>query len=238
MTATASIASKGISKAEIERLAEGFETSSVEDILHWAVRQFAPHLTMTSSFGAEGIVLIDKLARIAPEIPIIYLDTGFHFPETEELKEQMRARYGLKLIEQRAELSVENQTAIYGDRLFERDPDLCCKMRKVEPLRDALAGYDAWIAALRRDQSPTRASIAKVEWNAKHGMVKINPIADWTKSDVWNYILKQKLPYNRLHDEGYTSIGCRPCTQPTKIGSHERSGRWAGQRKLECGIHL
>jgi phosphoadenosine phosphosulfate reductase len=226
------------SKTEIEQLAKELENSSAEEVLDWAVTRFAPHLAMTSSFGAEGIVLIEKLSRIAPETPIIYLDTGFHFAETEELKEEMRARFGLQIIEQRAELTIEKQNAIYGDRLYERDPDLCCKMRKIEPLRDALSGYQAWIAALRRDQSPTRAGIAKIEWNAKHAMVKFNPLADWTRRDIWNYILKHKLPYNKLHDEGYTSIGCKPCTQPTTIGSHERSGRWSGHRKLECGIHL
>ena len=227
-----------LSEFEIKQLSQRFETAGIEEVLEWAVGRFAPNLAMTSSFGAEGIVLIEKLARIAPDTPIIYLDTGYHFAETEKLKEQMRERYDLKIIEQRAELTVEQQDAVYGDRLYERDPDLCCKMRKVEPLHDALNGYHAWIAALRRDQSPTRASIKKVEWNAKRGMVKINPLADWTRRDVWNYILKHQLPYNKLHDEGYTSIGCKPCTQPTTIGSHERSGRWNGQRKLECGIHL
>ena len=234
MTTSALIASE----VEIERLAQKFEKSSVEEILEWAADRFDSHLMMTSSFGAEGIVLIDKLARIAPDTPIVYLDTGFHFAETEDLKERMRTRYGLKIIEQRAELTIERQDAIFGDRLYERDPDLCCKMRKVEPLREALLGYHAWISALRRDQSPTRASIKKVEWNAKHGLVKINPLTDWTRRDVWDYILKHRLPYNRLHDEGYSSIGCKPCTQPTTIGSHERSGRWSGHRKLECGIHL
>src|SRR5262245_15780537 len=165
-----------VSEIEIERFARKFEKSSVEEVLEWAVGRFAPNLAMTSSFGAEGIVLIEKLARIAPDTPIIYLDTGYHFAETEKLKEQMRERYDLKIIEQRAELTVEQQDAVYGDRLYERDPDLCCKMRKVEPLHDALNGYHAWIAALRRDQSPTRSSIKKVEWNAKRGMVKINPL--------------------------------------------------------------
>lgn len=224
--------------AEANELAQRFEQKSAEDVMTWAVERFAPRLTMTSSFGAEGIVALEKLSHIAPETPIIYLDTGYHFQETEDLKEQMRERFGLNIIEQRAELTVEGQNNAFGENLFERNPDLCCKMRKVEPLREALSGYHAWIAALRRDQSPTRASIGKIEWNPKNAMFKINPLADWTRRDIWDYILKHKLPYNRLHDEGYTSIGCKPCTQPTRTGSHERSGRWNGHQKLECGIHL
>jgi len=227
-----------IQTSEIEHLARRFETMKPEAILEWAVERYAPKLAMTSSFGAEGIVLIDKLARIAPRTPILYLDTGFHFATTEELKEQVRERYGLNVIELRASLSVEEQNAVHGEKLYERDSDACCRIRKVEPLRRALAGYDAWIAALRRDGSPTRAGIAKIEWSARHNAVKLNPIADWTRRDVWDYIMRNRLPYNRLHDEGYTSIGCQPCTRPVAAGAHERSGRWNGHKKLECGIHL
>jgi phosphoadenosine phosphosulfate reductase len=150
----------------------------------------------------------------------------------------LQARYGINLIEQRADLSVAEQDRIHGERLYERDSDLCCRIRKVEPLRQALAGYDAWIAALRRDQSSTRAQIRKVEWNARHGLVKINPIAAWTRADAWNYILRHNIPYNPLHDDGYASIGCAPCTRRVAPGAHERSGRWEGQNKVECGIHL
>jgi phosphoadenosine phosphosulfate reductase len=223
---------------EIERLARHFEGQPVEALLEWAVERFGPKLAMTSSFGAEGIVLIDKLARIAPRMPILYLDTGYHYAATTLVKEQIRDRYGLNVVELRAELSVEEQDARHGANLYDRDPDACCRMRKVEPLQRALAGYDAWIAALRRDGSPSRAGIAKVEWSARHNAMKLNPIADWTRRDVWDYIVQNNLPYNRLHDEGYTSIGCWPCTRPTIAGEHERGGRWAGRNKQECGIHL
>src|SRR5436853_1907521 len=131
---------------------------------------------MTSSFGVEGVVLIDKLARIAPEVPIIYLDTGFQFPETDDLKERLRARYDLNIIEHRAALSVAEQAVVYGDRLYARDPDLCCRLRKVEPLRQALKGFDGWMSALRRDQSPTRANLVLIEWSARQELVKINPL--------------------------------------------------------------
>lgn len=230
---------KSINRAEeVEAHSQSFETRSAEEILAWAAQHYAPRIVMTSSFGPEGIVLIDKIAKIAPETPILYLDTGYHFAETEELKEKVRNRYGVNIVEARASLSVEQQDATYGERLYERDSKLCCKLRKVEPLAEGLRGYDAWIVALRRDQSPTRAGIGKIEWNAKHELVKLNPIADWTRKDVWDYIVKNDLPYNPLHDEGYSSIGCQPCTQPVTIGSHERSGRWQGQGRLECGIHL
>lgn len=227
-----------LSEVEILELAGRFEGRPAEEVLEWAAGHFAPRLAMTSSFGAEGVVLIDLLARVAPRTPVIYLDTGFHFRETEELKEQLRERYDLNLVEQRAALSVAEQDALYGERLYARDPDACCRLRKVEPLREALAGYDAWIAALRRDQSPTRAGIGVVEWSPRHGLLKLNPLAAWTRGQVWDYITRHHLPYNPLYDEGYASIGCAPCTRRVAAGSHERSGRWEGQGKLECGIHL
>jgi phosphoadenosine phosphosulfate reductase len=227
-----------LSEIEIEQLAQRFESSSVEDILEWAVERFAPRLVMTSNFGAEGVVVIDKLARIAPQTPVIYLDTGFQFDETDRLKERIRERFRINIVERRAELSVVEQNRFYGERLYERDPDLCCRIRKVEPLKKALAGYDGWIAALRRDQSPTRANIRVVEWNARQGLVKIHPLAAWTRRDVWDYIIRHKLPYHPFYDDGYASIGCEPCTRRVAAGAHERSGRWEGKGKLECGIHL
>src|SRR2546428_5070079 len=151
------------SEFEIKQLSRRFETAGIEEILEWAVERFSPRLAMTSNFGVEGVVVIDHLARVAPRTPIIYLETGFQFAETDQLKERLRARYGLNIIERRAALSVDEQNRIYGERLYERDPDLCCRIRKVEPLAEALKGYDAWIAALRRDQSPTRAHIGVVQ---------------------------------------------------------------------------
>jgi phosphoadenosine phosphosulfate reductase len=223
---------------EIKQLAHRFEPASVEELLEWAVNRFGSKLVMTSSFGPEGIVLMDKLMQVASQTPVIFLDTGFHFAETYQLRDRLRARYSINLVEQQAALTVEQQDALYGERLYEREPDRCCQLRKVEPLRAALEGYGAWLAALRRDQSPTRARISKVEWNAKHNLVKLNPLANWTRAQVWEYLVRYKLPYNPLLDDGYTSIGCAPCTRRTMVGAHERSGRWAGQGKLECGIHL
>jgi phosphoadenosine phosphosulfate reductase len=222
---------------ECTALAREFESQPAEALLAWAVEQFAPRLAMTSSFGPEGIVLIDLLSRITSGTPVIYLDTGYHFTATTAVKDAVKKRYDLHLIEQRTALTLEQQAALYGPDLFSTQADLCCQIRKVEPLREALHPYDGWLVALRRDQSATRANIQKIEWNAKHQLVKINPLADWTRNQVWSYILKHQLPYNLLHDEGYTSIGCEPCTQPTRAGQHEREGRWAGSGKKECGLH-
>jgi phosphoadenosine phosphosulfate reductase len=226
-----------LTEFEVKQLARHFEAREVDELLEWAAARFAPRLVMTSSFGAEGVVLIDKLSMIAPRTPVIYLDTGFQFKETDELKAQLRERYDLNIIEARAKLSVAEQSIVYGERLFAREPDQCCRLRKVEPLREALRGQNAWIAALRRDQSPTRAGIGIIEWNAQHQLIKIHPLARWSRKEVWKYIVENDLPYNRLYDEGYASIGCEPCTRPVAITAHERSGRWQGTGKLECGIH-
>lgn len=225
-------------ESDFQYLSQEFESRSVEDILVWATSKFAPRIAMTSSFGTEGIVLIDHLAKIGLKLPVIYLDTGYHFAATIELKEQVQERYDLEIIVQQAELSIAEQARLYGEDLYKRDSNACCRMRKVEPLQQALSQLDAWVVALRRDQSPSRVNIQIVEWNAKHELVKLNPLATWTRKDIWDYTLKHKLPYNRLYDEGYSSIGCWPCTNKVSAGDHERSGRWAGQGKLECGIHL
>lgn len=227
-----------VQQAELSLLAEHFETRSIEELLEWSVATHSPKLVMTSNFGVEGVVLMDHLMRVAPETPIIYLNTGFQFPATDEVKERLRDRYKFNLIEARSLLSVEEQAKIYGERLYETNSDLCCRIRKVEPLQRALAGFEAWIAALRRDQSVTRSNIKVVEWNERHQMAKFHPLANWTRSQVWSYIIKHNLPYNRLYDDGYTSIGCWPCTRQITAGQHERSGRWFGREKQECGIHV
>lgn len=227
-----------VQQAEFNLLAEHFETRSIEELLEWSVATHSPKLVMTSNFGVEGVVLMDHLMRVAPETPIIYLNTGFQFPATDEVKERLRDRYKFNLIEARALLTVEEQAELYGERLYETNSDLCCRIRKVEPLQRALAGFEAWIAALRRDQSATRSNIKVVEWNERHQMAKFHPLANWTRSQVWSYIVKHNLPYNRLYDDGYTSIGCWPCTRQITAGQHERSGRWFGREKQECGIHV
>ena len=168
---------------------------------------------------------------------VFYLDTDLLFPESYALRDQLEERYGIKFERRATRLSVEDQAAQYGERLWERDPDLCCRLRKVEPLREMLKGMRAWVTAIRRDQSPTRARIGLVERDETFGLVKINPLAGWSARDVWKYIEKHDVPHNPLHQQGYPSIGCVPCTTPVQIGEVPRAGRWRGAVKTECGIH-
>ncbi|MEJ7616298.1 MAG: phosphoadenylyl-sulfate reductase [Pyrinomonadaceae bacterium] len=199
--------------------------------------EFGPDVALATGFGAEGCVLIDIVARSRSQMRIFYLDTGLLFPETYALKERLEARYDINIEVRRTALSLNAQAEAYGERLWERQPNECCRLRKVEPLRHTLAELRAWVTAIRRDQSPARTCAGIVERDRKFGLVKINPLAAWTKSDVWSYVTKYDVPYNTLHDHGYTSIGCAPCTTPVQIGEDPRSGRWRGTAKTECGLH-
>lgn len=217
--------------------AERLETAPAEEIVRWAMEQFHPDIVLACSFGAEDVVLLDMMCRVQPGAKAFYLDTGLHFPETYAVRDRIAARYPVELIQVLPELTVEEQAQRYGPRLWERDPDACCRMRKVEPLERVLKGYRAWITGIRREQAPTRARAKPVEWDAKFGLVKVNPLVRWTYKDVWNYIARHDVPYNELHDRGYPSIGCFPCTTPVGEGEDPRSGRWRGKGKLECGLH-
>lgn len=205
------------------------------------MERFAPKAVLTCSFGGGGIVLAHMLSRRRPDVPVLFLDTGYHFEETLRFKDEFARRFGLRVITQRPGLTVDEQDAQYGPQLYRRDPDLCCYMRKVEPMAAALRSLDAacWIAALRRDQSPTRRDVAIVEQHRMDDgrtVAKVHPLANWTRQDVWSYIREHDLPYHPLLDDGYTSIGCAPCTVPA-TSADERSGRWAGTNKTECGLH-
>ena len=218
-------------------ISDEFEGGSPEAVLRWAIEQFSPDIALATGFGAEGCVLVAMLAAISPGTRIFYLDTDLLFPETYALRDQLEVRYGVHFERRATSLSVEDQAAKYGERLWEREPDLCCRLRKVEPLREMLQGLNAWVTAIRRDQSPARADISLVERDEKFGLFKINPLAAWSARDVWRYIVKHDVPYNALHDQGYPSIGCTPCTTPVQIGEIPRAGRWRGTGKSECGIH-
>jgi phosphoadenosine phosphosulfate reductase len=226
-----------------ERLAElglwsaELETASPQEILKWAVAQFAPKFTMATAFGPEGMCIVHMLASIAPETPVFNLDTGYQFAETLELRDRVKARYGMEIELKRPKQTVEEYEAIHGGPVYNRDPNRCCFDRKISVLHEAAKGYDAWASAIRRDQSPDRAKAAIVGWDSKFGLVKISPLANWTKKDVWNLIVKEDIPYNPLHDQGFTSIGCRPCTRSVLPGEDERAGRWSGFAKTECGLH-
>ncbi|MFD2370275.1 phosphoadenylyl-sulfate reductase [Brevibacillus sp. GCM10020057] len=213
------------------------EAKSPMDVLVTAVENYAGGLVLASSFGAEDVVLIDMLHKLAPTIPVFYLDTSKHFAETYATRDRLQERYGSTFIQVLPELTLEQQAKMHGDRLWERDPNLCCEIRKVEPLRRVLSQYQAWITGIRREQAPTRAHAKKVEWDEKFNLVKFNPLADWTDAQVWEYIHAHDVPYNPLHDRNYPSIGCSVCTRTVMPGEHPRSGRWAGQEKTECGLH-
>lgn len=221
--------------AEANRL---LGSESPQAILRWAVRNFYPRLTMATAFGAEGCCLIHMLADIEPRVHIFNLETGYQFPETLELRERIKSRYGIEVEFVRPETTVAEYEAEHGGPLYRIRPNQCCHDRKVLPLRRAVVGFDAWISAIRRDQTQDRAAASVVQWDAKFGLVKINPLLNWTRKDVWAFVTRHDVPYNPLHDRGYPSIGCWPCTQPVADGDDERAGRWAGTLKKECGLHV
>ena len=207
------------------------------DALRLASERFAPRLVMATAFGVEGCVLIDIIGRNRLPVDIFTLDTGLFFDETYTLWSKLEERYGLRIRAVRPELSLSEQEGRFGEALWERDPDRCCELRKVLPLRAALEGAEAWISALRRDQTPERANAALVGLDEKFGLVKINPLVEWTSRDVWEYVREYDVPFNPLHEQGYPSIGCMPCTSPVRSGQDPRAGRWRGSTKTECGIH-
>jgi phosphoadenosine phosphosulfate reductase len=221
--------------SELPALPE-LEGASAAEILRWAAKQYAPKITFGTGFGVEGCVLIDLIARESLPIDLFTLDTGVLFPETYELWRKLERRYGVKIRAVRGP-SLEEQAAQHGDKLWERDPDKCCEIRKVFPQREALKGFSAWVSAIRRDQTQQRAGARPVERDAKFGLIKVNPLIAWTTKDVWDHVFKHQVPYNPLHDQGYPSIGCLPCTSPVAAGEDPRAGRWRGLGKKECGLH-
>jgi thioredoxin-dependent adenylylsulfate APS reductase len=213
------------------------EGKSPVEILAWAAGEFAPRITFATGFGAEGCVIVDLIAREKLAIDLFTLDTGVLFPETYELWRKLEARYGITIRAVRPERTVDEQAAALGPSLWERDPDACCEHRKVAPLRRALSGFDAWITAIRRDQTPERATAQIVETDRKFGLVKVNPLVAWTHDDVWAHLYAHDVPFNPLHQRGYPSIGCVPCTSAIVPGENLRAGRWRGSAKRECGLH-
>lgn len=223
----------------LQALSQSFETQSPQDVLRAVIARY-PNLVLACSFGAEDVVLVDMLHKINPDVPLFYLDTNFLFPETYETRDRIIAHYGLRpaqVVQVAPLLTPERQAAAHGDRLWERSPDQCCQIRKVEPLTRILSRYDAWITGIRREQSPTRAHAGMIEWDQKFALVKVNPLARWTWSDVWTYIKIYEVPYNVLHDRNYPSIGCTYCTAPVADGDDPRAGRWKNFGKTECGLH-
>jgi phosphoadenosine phosphosulfate reductase len=209
-----------------------------EQVLRWGLTRFGQSLAVASSFGAEDVALIDLVSHLGTRFRVFTLDTDFLFPETYALIDVIEQRYGIEVERTRPELTPEEQAEKFGAELWSSQPDQCCDIRKVQPLKKQLAGLKAWVTGVRRDQAPTRANTKKIEWDSKFGLVKLNPIADWTSDRVWEYIKANGVPYNPLHDRNYPSIGCTYCTRPVAPGEDPRAGRWSGFTKIECGLHL
>ena len=208
------------------------ERRGAEEVLAHMVERFHPRLYVACSFQKEASVIMDMLLRIEPGARFFTLDTDLLFRETYETWRQLEQRYGVQ-VDVYGGPSLADQAERHGDELWLREPDTCCGLRKVAPLKEALSEVDGWISGLRRGQSPERASTPKLAWDQRHGLWKASPLADWSEGDVWSYIAEHDVPYNELHDRGYASIGCVPCTRP----GNGREGRWSGQEKTECGLH-
>lgn len=218
------------------------ESATAETLIPWVFERFADQrVVMTSQFGMEGCALIDMLARHANGLKVVSIDTEFFFPETYQLRDRLIRRYkNIDFVGVTPALSPEQQAVVHGDELWKRNPAQCCMMRKVEPLRRVMQDVDVWVTALRRSQSKTRAKIKKVEWDWQYQVVKINPLAEWSRDDVYAYVKQHDVPYNPLHERGYPSIGCVQCTERVAGASatdYSRGGRWSAFEKTECGLH-
>lgn len=228
----------------VSGLAAQAEPLSAQDVVRLAVERFGRNVALSSSFGAEDMVLIDMLMQVDPQARIVSLDTGRLPQETYNVMDATREKYGARIdvFFPQAE-AVQSMVAEHGLNLFYQSVDFrkqCCGVRKTEPLRRALAGLDAWFTGLRREQSVTRTGVEKIEWDEGNGLIKVNPLADWTLEDVWKYIRDRNVPYNALHDRGYPSIGCAPCTRAIQPGEDQRAGRWWWEHPdtKECGLHV
>lgn len=213
-----------------------------EEIVAWALERFAGRrLALTTAFGLEGCALVHMVAQRGQEVRVVWLDTGFLFPETHRLRERLAQRYPHLRFENRGTaLTPEEQAAHHGPELWSRDPDACCRLRKVEPMRRVLSEVDVWMTALSRSQGPTRAHTGVIEWDGEYQVLKVNPLAAWDRHRVWDYVRAHGVPYNELHERGYPTLGCTHCTTPVAgatVTTYTRAGRWAGTAKTECGLH-
>jgi phosphoadenosine phosphosulfate reductase len=224
--------------ALLKEVSARFEGSPPEAVLQWGFENFGPQIVLATGFGPEGIVLMHLVSRMRPQTVVFYLDTDLLFSNTYELRDELEKKLGINFVRVHSGLSLDKQADRHGDALWDKDPDTCCLMRKVIPQREFLKNYQAWITGIRRDQTAFRANTGLMEWDFANKMVKLNPLAAWTSEQSWDYIRKNDLPYNMLHDFGYPSIGCWTCTKAVNEGDDPRSGRWADKIKTECGIHL
>jgi len=231
-----------LTSEEVQTLDRQFNSLPTEEILRWAWERFGERAAIGTSFQGAGLVMMDLARRNGLRFPAFTLDTGLLFPETLAVKQRLEEFFGYSIESLHPDLTVDQQAEAQGPELWKRDPDLCCTMRKVLPLQSKLGEIDCWITGLRREQSETRSNIGIIELylfdeTSGREIVKLNPMANWDRDAVWKYIREQKIPYNPLHDRGYRSIGCWPCTKVIGAGQDERAGRWTGFNKVECGIH-
>jgi phosphoadenosine phosphosulfate reductase len=235
-------ATEGLSAAEVHALDQQFNEQPSEEVLRWAWERFGKRAAIGTSFQGAGLAMIHLAREHGFQFPVFTLDTGLLFPETVALKKRLEDFFGFVIEALEPDLTVEEQADIHGPELWKHNPDLCCTVRKVLPLRDQLADLNCWITGLRRQQSDARARVGILEVYAfdeatGRDIVKLNPMANWGREQIWNYLREHKIPYNPLHDQGYRSIGCQPCTRRIADGENERAGRWTGFNKVECGIH-
>ncbi|MCC5943050.1 MAG: phosphoadenylyl-sulfate reductase [Balneolaceae bacterium] len=223
---------------EIEQLNSRFENTGAEEILIWSVENFGDEIALGTGFGASGVILIHMVYKLQLPMKIFCLDTNLLFDETYALWKQLELRYGKKIESAATALSLSEQAAAYGNNLWKTDPDRCCHIRKVLPLQRYLSDKKAWISGIRKSQTEHRRNAQKIERDALNNVIKINPLLNWTDSMIWDTIHQNDIPYHRLYDEGYPSIGCRPCTAPANGNGSPRAGRWENLEKTECGIHL
>ncbi len=230
MTATADY------KTLAERASKELADATADEAIRWTVETFGDDFIVASNM--QDAVLIDLATKVKSDVDVLFLETGYHFPETIGTRDAVQTVYpGVKIVNAQAEQSVAEQDAEYGAKLHDRDPTLCCNLRKVVPLRKTLANYSAWITGVRRVDAPTRANTPIVTWDDRNGLVKVNPLAAWTDDEFNGYIREHGILENPLVSIGYLSIGCAPCTARVEPGQDPRSGRWAGQSKTECGLH-
>jgi phosphoadenosine phosphosulfate reductase len=218
------------------------EDSPPQDIVAWVLERYADRrVALTTAFGLEGCALIDMVAKHGRDVRVIWLDTNFLFPETYRLRDRLAERYPhLRFENHGTTLTPREQEARHGPELWRRDPDACCRIRKVEPMRQVLAGVDIWMTALTRSQSTTRAGTRVAEYDEQYGVLKVSPLVAWDRPRVWQYVRENGVPYNELHERGYPTLGCTHCTAPVAgatIATYSRDGRWAGTGKTECGLH-
>jgi phosphoadenosine phosphosulfate reductase len=224
-------------KPNLDQVGIAAESWKAEQVMAWAFDTYGEKIAIATGMGVEGMALLDIASRVNPSLKIFTGDTEFLFPETYDLMDRVEEKYGIKIERLYSQLTPEAQATEFGPDLWASDPDQCCALRKVQPLQRKLATLDAWVTAIRRGQTSVRAGVRKIEWDAKFNLVKINPLADWTREQVWSYVIRNDVPYNPLHDQNYPSIGCTNCTRAVKPGEDPRAGRWSGSQKTECGLH-